>query len=267
MGGWSVVVASDIALGQLVGAADPDRHGPDRMARVVGGGAELNTSAGTPVCAAARCSASARSRETVRIRSAVVPTRTTPAARAITHPVVPFWVTWTSMANGRPTFTPDSVSSWAVTGTMPLARAVTSALAVKLSWPWQRRHVDRLDGEPLPVVGGEDEPHLDRVGRTVGTGAQVVADGDGEHHTLLGHGADLGVAADLDPAQHDRVQGALLRPQELLPFFVPLAPGAAARPGHGGVPRSLGLVTIDQQVGVGAVALGEAPQAAQLTLR
>ena len=74
------------------------------------------------------------SRATVRIRRAVVPTSTSPAARAITQPVVPFWVTCTSMTNGRPTLRPDAVTSWAVTGTMPLARAVTSALAVKLSW-------------------------------------------------------------------------------------------------------------------------------------
>src|SRR3712207_7758286 len=49
------------------------------------------------------------------------------------HDALPiFCVTCTSIENGCPTLRPDTVSNWAVTGTMPLARAVTSALAVKL---------------------------------------------------------------------------------------------------------------------------------------
>ena len=57
-----------------------------------------------------------------------------PAPRAISQPVVPFWVTCTSSWMGSPTRRSVSVSSWAVTGTMPLARAVTSASTVTLSW-------------------------------------------------------------------------------------------------------------------------------------
>ena len=77
----------------------------------------------------------ARSLATVRIRSAVLPISTTPAPRAISQPVVPFWVTCTSSWIGWPDpAARDSVSSWAVTGTMPLARAVTSASTVTLSW-------------------------------------------------------------------------------------------------------------------------------------
>ena len=76
----------------------------------------------------------ARSLATWRIRRNVLPTRTMPAAMAIAQPVVPFCVTCTSMSNGRPMGRPDSVINCAVTGTTPLALAVTAALPVKLSW-------------------------------------------------------------------------------------------------------------------------------------
>ena len=93
-----------------------------------------------------------------------MPTRTMPAAMAIAQPVVPFWVTCTSMSNGRPIGRPDSVINCAVTGTTPLALAVTSALPVKLSCALICGALIVLMREPLAVLRVEYQPHLDSPG-------------------------------------------------------------------------------------------------------
>ena len=123
--------------GQRVGpwaGRRPSWASTDSAGGTSAGGAEVKTDGSSTVSAVAAAAASrARSLATVRIRSAVLPISTTPAPSAISQPVVPFWVTCTSSWMGTPTRRSVSVSSWAVTGTMPLARAVTSASTVTLS--------------------------------------------------------------------------------------------------------------------------------------
>ena len=121
------------------------------------GGAEVSTDS-SPVGADL-----ARSLDTCRIRRAVEPASTSPAASAIAQPVVPFWVTWTSMVNGRPTARPDSVISWALTGTVPLALAVTSAFTVNVVLRRDPEVLDGLDRQPLAVGGDEHQFDPDRV--------------------------------------------------------------------------------------------------------
>jgi hypothetical protein len=70
----------------------------------------------------------ARSRATWRIRRAVEPIRTIPAASAMIQPVVPAWVAVTLIVTGRPTGLPETVVSWATTRTVPLALASTCAV-------------------------------------------------------------------------------------------------------------------------------------------
>ena len=178
--------------------------------------------------------ARARSLLTWRIRRAVVPIRTTPAATAMAQPVVPFWVTWTSMATGRPTLRPDSVCSCAVTGTVPLARAAHLRVRrVVAARPDRVLGDDVGDGEPLCVLGGEDQPHLDGVGVRVGVrGGQHVLDGDRELDPLLRRRADLAGAADHHPVAQHGVQSALLRIQPAALGGGLAAPGPAGRAGE-----------------------------------
>ena len=123
--GRAALLELDLALGPRSAsgsAADPTaghrrlrhRGGPWRARRRRSG-----RPAARPAAARPR-SCAARSLATWRIRRAVVPTSTMPAAMAISQPVVPAWVAVISTTLARPTGVPSVVCSRARTFTLPL---------------------------------------------------------------------------------------------------------------------------------------------------
>ena len=167
---------------------------------------------------------------------------------AMAQPVVPFWVTCTSILNGRPIGRPDSVISCAVTGTTPLALAVTSALPVELSCAL-------ISGTLIVLMvsrwrfGVEHQPHLDS--SSVGirsVGLQGVFDRDRELDALPCHGLDACAAADLDLVQQDLVKCCLLRTEESPARLVMLTPLDAGHLGDRGTALRAGARRIDQRV-------------------